>query len=84
MKHVNAREVFTPRLVKEIQRYYSGEYLWIPKQNFQKRKANICANYAHGESINSIAVKFKLTTRRIRQIIHGKENKEIKLETKLV
>ena len=81
MKHVNAREVFTPVLVKQIQKYYSGGYLWIPKQDFQERETKICAS---GESIRNIAERFKLTERRIRQIIHGKENKEIKLETELV
>ncbi len=84
MKHINAREIFTPVLVKQIQKYYSGGYLWIPRQDFQERKAKICMRYAYGESINSIADKFKLTTRRVRQIIRGKENKEIKLETELV
>ena len=84
MKHVNAREVFTPVLVKQIQKYYSGGYLWIPKYNFQERKVKICSLCENGETIRNVAERFNLTERRIRQIIHGKENKEIKLETELV
>lgn len=32
LKHVNAYEVFPPEVVKEIQKYYSGGYLRIPKR----------------------------------------------------
>lgn len=28
---INAYEVFPPEIVEEIQKYYSGDYLWIPK-----------------------------------------------------
>jgi hypothetical protein len=31
LKHVNAFEVFPPELVEEIQKYYSGGYLWVLK-----------------------------------------------------
>lgn len=30
MKHVNAKDVFTPETLAEVQKYYSGGYLWIP------------------------------------------------------
>lgn len=33
LTHVNAYEVFPPEIVEEIQKYYSGGYLWIPKPN---------------------------------------------------
>lgn len=58
MKHVNAREVFEPNMVKQVQKYYSGGYLWIPKQNFQERRAQIHRSYATGEPVNSIAKKY--------------------------
>ena len=32
-KHVNANDVLPPELVKEIQKYYSGGYLRIPKRS---------------------------------------------------
>ncbi len=32
MKYLNAKAVFPPALVKEIQKYYSGGYLRIPKR----------------------------------------------------
>lgn len=32
MKYLNAKDVFPPEVVKEIQKYYSGGYLRIPKR----------------------------------------------------
>lgn len=30
-KHINAHDAFPPELVKEIQKYYSEGYSWIPR-----------------------------------------------------
>jgi len=84
MNHVNARKVFSERIIKEIQKYYSGGYLWIPKQDYKERNEKICALYEKGESVRNIAKKMNLTERRIRQIIQEGTHKEIKLETELV
>lgn len=69
MKHLNAREVFTPVLVKQIQKYYSGGYLWIPDQGNEDRNEKIRALYENGKSIKDIVRKTNLTKRWIRQII---------------
>jgi hypothetical protein len=74
MRYVNARKVFTPKLVKQIQKYYYGGYLWKPKQNFKEQRAKICDIYACREFIRNTAEDLKLTERIIPQIIHGKEN----------
>ncbi len=37
-KHVNANDVYPPELAKEIQKYYAGGYLWIPKAGYKERK----------------------------------------------
>lgn len=31
LKYHNAQEAFPPEIVEEIQKYYPGGYLWIPK-----------------------------------------------------
>ena len=69
MNHINAREVFPPELVKEIQKYYSGGYLWIPKPDYHERNKEIRMLYEGGKSIKHIATEFNLTEKRIRQII---------------
>ncbi len=36
--HINAHDVYPPELVREIQKYYSGGYLWIPEPRDNKSK----------------------------------------------
>jgi Mor family transcriptional regulator len=84
MNHINAHKVFSERIIREIQKYYSGGYLWIPKQDYKERNEKICVLHKQGESVRDIAKKMNLTERRIRQIIHERTHKEIKLETELV
>jgi Mor family transcriptional regulator len=94
MNHINAHKVFSERIIREIQKYYSGGYLWIPKQDYKERNKRICVLYERGESVRNIAEKMNLTERRIRQIIQERTHKpacacphadrEIKLETELV
>ena len=36
--HINAQDVYLPELVNEIQKYYSGGYLWIPEPHDKKSK----------------------------------------------
>lgn len=69
MDHINATKVFPLNLVKEIQKYYSGGYLWVSKQGNEERNEKICALYKNGKSIRDIDKKLNLSERRIRQII---------------
>ena len=39
--HLNAHDVYPPELVKEIQKYYSGGYLWIPEPKSKKFKRTV-------------------------------------------
>ena len=36
LKHITTYKVFPPEIVQEIQKYYSGGYLWIPKPYSKK------------------------------------------------
>ena len=36
MNHINARKVFSERIIREIQKYYSGGYLWLPRQDYKR------------------------------------------------
>ncbi|MEW6215890.1 MAG: hypothetical protein AB1478_11930 [Nitrospirota bacterium] len=77
MNHINAREVFPEKLVKEIQRYYSGGYLWISKQDYKERNEKICGLRKNGKSVRDIAEKMSLTDRRIRQIIQESQTRKL-------
>lgn len=41
LTHVNAYEVFPPEIVEEIQKYYSGGYLWIPKPEAEEHEKKL-------------------------------------------
>jgi len=55
MNHINAREVFSERIIREIQRYYSGRYLWIPKQDYKERNEKSCVLYERGTKVREKA-----------------------------
>jgi DNA-binding NarL/FixJ family response regulator len=67
MNHINAREVFSERIIREIQRYYSGGYFWIPNQDYKERNEKIYGLRKNGKSIRDIAEKMNLTQRRIKK-----------------
>lgn len=69
MSHKNATKVFPSDLVKGIQKYYSGGYLWISNQGNEERNEKIRVLYKGGESIESLSKKMNLSGRWIRQII---------------
>lgn len=50
MKHVNAKDVFPPEIVKEIQKHYSGGYLWIPQR---ERNEEVAARKKPREAQNN-------------------------------
>jgi len=42
---------FSEKIIKEIQRYYSGRYLWIPKQDYKERNEKSCVLYERGNKV---------------------------------
>jgi len=69
VKHVNVHDVFSAELVEEIQKHYSGGYLFIPKRNNKERDEEMRILYKSGASVKEIARKVNLTERRVRQIL---------------
>lgn len=52
--HINAQHIYPPELVKEVQKYYSGGYLWIPEPDHKKpRKESSCTSPKNTEKTKS-------------------------------
>lgn len=87
MKYVNARDLLPEPLVRELQSYIQGEYLYIPadrawqkrwgeasgyRQELQQRNCRILAEYRAGARVDDLAEKFCLSAHAIRKIIYQK------------
>lgn len=87
MKYIKAKDVLPDEIVKIIQEYVDGEYLYIPRKNenhkswgeksgikssLKMRNNNIYKKYIDGATINELAQEYYLSEKSIRRII-GKE-----------
>ncbi|MED9820792.1 MAG: CD3324 family protein [Christensenellales bacterium] len=87
MKYVNAKNLLPDALVKELQRYIQGGYLYIPadqaqqkrwgessgyRQALQQRNRQIVAAFRNGTSMEALAEKYFLSVSAIRKIIYQK------------
>lgn len=87
MKYVNAKTLLPDVLVKELQNYIQGGYIYIPADCEQKkhwgelsgyrkelnlRNDEIIREYNNGLSIESLADKYCLSIYAIRKIIYRK------------
>lgn len=85
MKYRKASEIFPDELLKEIQKYSSGELIYIPKaqdrQNwgsnsgaktfYVQRNEEIRDKYCHGKiSMEQLAGEYHLSIETIRKIIY--------------
>lgn len=82
--HKNAREILPDHLLKELQKYVSGEALYIPKvrskkpwgetsgaRNYYKqRNEEIRKKYSHGSTVDTLAEEYKLSVDSIRKILY--------------
>lgn len=88
MKYVKAEMILPDDLVREIQKYIQGEYLYIPSQLearkkwgeksgnrilIQNRNKDIRCKYASGYKIKDLAEEFFLSEHSIKKIIYAKE-----------
>lgn len=87
MKYVKVETVLPDNLVKEIQKYIQGEYIYIPSE-FEKRKGwgensgtqaylknrneDIRSKYANGYKIKNLVEEFFLSIDSIKKIIYAK------------
>ncbi len=87
MKYINAKILLPARLVKELQEYIQGGYIYVPaiqdqqkhwgelsgyRKELQERNKIIIAEYRSGISIEQLADKYFLSVYAIRKIIYQK------------
>ena len=83
MKYKNAQDILPDRLLKELQKYISGETIYIPKAEtkkqwgessgarsyYKQRNEEIRSKYASGMTIDQLAEEYNLLIESIRKII---------------
>ncbi|MGG7177370.1 CD3324 family protein [Clostridium paraputrificum] len=89
MKHVKALDVLPIEVIKIIQEYVDGEYLYIPRKDgehktwgeksgirncLNARNTEIYKKYLDGSSINELVQEYYLSEKSIRRII-GQEKR---------
>ena len=87
MKYINAKFLLPDPLVKELQHYIQGGYLYIPtdqtqqkcwgeksgyRQELQQRNRQIVEEFQNGTSMEALAKKYFLSVSAIRKIIYQK------------
>ena len=87
MKYINAKNLLPDALVKELQSYIQGGYLYVPadqaqqkrwgeasgyRQELQQRNRQIVEEFRNGISMEELAEKYFLSVYAIRKIIHQK------------
>ncbi len=84
MRYRNASDIFPDRLLKEIQKYSTGELIYIPERSEKKqwgersgardyyvrRNAEIRRKYREGKSILELAEEYGLSRDTIRRILY--------------
>lgn len=89
MKYVRIDRILPDELVKEIQKYIQGEYVYIPsipekrkrwgekskiRDYIKDRNAKILKQYIGGQSISNLAKEFFLSDSSIKKIVYKKDN----------
>ncbi|WPC43715.1 CD3324 family protein [Clostridium sp. JS66] len=84
MKHLKAQDVLPEEIVKIIQKYVDGEYLYIPRKNenhkawgeksgiksiLKLRNREIYKKYINGATIDELTQEYYLSEKSIRRII---------------
>lgn len=87
MNYINAEKILPERLVKEIQKYIQGGYVYIPSQPekrkrwgensgnreyIKNRNDDIRKRYRNGYSMKDLAEEFFLSVESIKKIIYAK------------
>lgn len=96
MKYSNAQNILPEDVVKIIQEYVSGEYLYIPRKTEEKRiwgeksgsreslktrNLQIYNNYKNGTSILDLAQEYYLSEKSIQRIIREQKKLMLKIST---
>ena len=87
MKYINAKNLLPDALVKELQNYIQGGYIYVPtdqlqqkqwgevsgyRQALQQRNRQIVEEFQNGTSIEALAEEYFLSVSAIRKIIYQK------------
>lgn len=87
MKYLNAQVILPDALVKELQTYVQGEYIYVPvgqghqkcwgevsgyRQELAKRNQQIKEEYQSGISMECLSEKYCLSVYAVRKIIYQK------------
>ena len=87
MQYVNAEDLLPDALVRELQHYIQGGYLYIPtdkarrkrwgeasgyRQELQRRNHQITQAYRTGAPVERLAEEYGLTVSAIRKILYQK------------
>ncbi|MBQ8642059.1 MAG: hypothetical protein IJ480_07550 [Clostridia bacterium] len=84
MKYKNAQDILPDKLLKELQKYVSGETLYIPQAEekkgwgelsgargyYARRNEEIIQRYRAGETMDALAERFHLSVDSIRKILY--------------
>ncbi|MEE0435586.1 MAG: CD3324 family protein [Peptococcaceae bacterium] len=83
MKYINANEILPEALVRELQQYLSGGYIYVPsvqakgwgevsgyrRELASRNRAIVCA-YREGTTVPELAKRYALSESAIRKIIY--------------
>ena len=87
MKYINAKDLLPDALVRELQNYLQGGYLYVPtdqarqkrwgevsgyRQELQQRNRRIVEEFQNRTSVEALAKKYFLSVSAIRKIIYQK------------
>lgn len=87
MKYINAKKILPDCLIRELQQYTQGSYLYIPveegqhkdwgeisgyKVSLAKRNQHIATQFKNGTTVNELSEQYFLSTNAIRKIINKK------------
>ena len=93
MSYMNAEDVLPKVLIKEIQEYIEGQFIYIPrksenilswgekngtKKKLAERNQTIVSRFYSGETITELGEVYYLSEKRIQGIIHEHESSKEK------
>lgn len=90
LKYITAQNVLPEEVIKIIQQYVDGEYIYIPRKGenikawgekngtkikLNERNAEICEKHTLGTTVNELSCQYYLSEQSIKRIIYEQEKK---------
>ena len=87
MSYIKAEEILPEELIRSIQEYADGVYIYIPrkpgtrhawgqdtgyKEELSERNEQICSDYCAGNSVRQLARKYHLSEKSIRRVLRNR------------